>query len=206
MKLGLYPKIYSWELGLVLLAWSFLNFRWMDYLIRFRGSYALISILLSVGIVYWLKEIKKDPYDLFFLEKEHFWPFMAWVGVAFLFIPIGWGIGLFSFSLNWSRILISPLVLVGIFFTIGLVEELVFRQVALVFFEQHWNIPVAVVVSSVLFGLSHIVRGDFPNWFYVFLATLAGLIYGIVFCRYGLSYAIILHSVVDVFKYTFLVH
>lgn len=113
--------------------------------------------------------------------------------------------GMFTFVLDWHRLWLSPLVLIGIFFTTGLVEELVFRQVVLVFFEQKWNIPTGVIISSILFGFSHIVRDSFPNWSYVLLATLAGLIYGVVFVRYGLAYAIVIHSVVDIFRFAFLV-
>lgn len=204
MKLGLYPRIYFRELSLVLLAWSFLNFRWLDYLLRFKGSYALISILLSAGIIFWLKKIKNDKLPLFFLERKHLPSFMWWVLISLALVPIGLVVGLVTFNFNLARILFLPVVFLGIFFTVGLVEELVFRQVVLVFFEQRWGISVAVVASSLLFGLSHIVRGPFPNWSYVWLAILAGLIYGIVFYRYGLFYAIILHSIVDVFKFTFL--
>ncbi len=204
MKLGLYPKIDFGELCLILLAWSFLNFRWMDHVAYFGGSYAVISLVISTWIIYWLKKIKKDPYPLFFLEKEHFLSVMVWVAVAALLIPLGYSLNMFTFSFSWHRILLSPLVFIGIVLTIGAVEELVFRQVLLVFVEQRFNIPVGIAISSILFGFSHIVRGSFPNWPYILVASLAGLIYGVVFWRYGLSYAIILHSLVDVFKYLFL--
>lgn len=204
MKLELYAKINGRELGAVLLGWFFLNFRWMDYLIRFQGSYALISVLLSVGIIFWFKKIKGDYLPLFLLDKNYWPSFVFWTGVALLLIPMGLMVGLVTFSLNWYRIFVIPAIFVGMLLTVSLVEELVFRRVALIFMERRWGVSAALIGSSVLFGLSHVVRGTFPNWSYVLLATLAGLIYGIVFCRYGLSYAIILHSVVDTFKFAFL--
>lgn len=201
MKLRLYPEIYFTELGVVLLGWSFLNFRWLDYLIRFQGSYALTSILLSAGIIFWLKKIKKDEQPLFFLDEEYFLEFILWIGVAMALIPLGLVVGLLTFSLNWYLVFIIPAVFIGILLTVGLVEELVFRQVVLVFMEQRWGISIAIVGSSMLFGFSHIVRGSFPNWSYVFLATMAGLLYGYVFKKYGLTYVIFLHSLVDTVRF-----
>ena len=52
----------------------------------------------------------------------------------------------------------------GIAFTgiaAGFVEEMVFRGVILNLLKEKWNIKVAVLIPSVLFGLVHIIGMDF---------------------------------------------
>ncbi|MDO8495748.1 MAG: CPBP family intramembrane metalloprotease [bacterium] len=204
MKNESYPFIFFWELCLVLLGWCFLNFRLMDYLVKFSGSYILVSALLSSSIIVWLMRSKDYRPKLLVLDREYL-PYLAiCVVVALILIPTGFMVGIITLNLNWFRILAIPAAFIGVYLSIGLVEELVFRQVMLVFLEQRWGAALALGGSSLLFGLSHIVRGAFPNWSYVLLATLAGLLYGAIFRRAGLGYAILLHSIVDVIKYAFL--
>jgi membrane protease YdiL (CAAX protease family) len=53
--------------------------------------------------------------------------------------------------------------------------------------------------ASVLFGLSHITNMGFPNWRYVFLATIAGIFYGWTWRKTGSIFAsALVHAGVDV--------
>src|ERR1035437_8971570 len=45
-------------------------------------------------------------------------------------------------------------------------------------------------VASVLFGLSHITNGHFPNWRYVVLATIAGFYYSWTWRKTGSLFAL----------------
>ncbi len=52
--------------------------------------------------------------------------------------------------------------------------------------------------ASVLFGLSHITNGHFPNWGYALLATVAGFFYGWTWRKSGSIFAsAIVHALVD---------
>ena len=71
----------------------------------------------------------------------------------------------------------------GIAFTgiaAGFVEEMVFRGVILNLLKERWNIWIAVIVPSVLFGLVHIIGMDFSLGSCL-LVILAGTMVGIMF-------------------------
>ncbi|HWP48053.1 MAG TPA: CPBP family intramembrane glutamic endopeptidase [Candidatus Limnocylindrales bacterium] len=90
--------------------------------------------------------------------------------------------------------------LVLIAFSIALPEELVFRGVIHNLISQRLKEKpyVALMISSAIFGLSHIHRPDSPNWVYVILATLAGWFYGLTYIRTGkVTAAAITHWLVD---------
>lgn len=65
------------------------------------------------------------------------------------------------------------------FFFIAVPEELFFRGWLQNLFETRIGKTGALVVTAVLFGLSHFnKRAEFFNWRYVLLATIAGVFYG----------------------------
>lgn len=71
----------------------------------------------------------------------------------------------------------------GIVFTgiaAGFVEEMVFRGVILNLLKEKWNIKVAVLIPSVLFGLVHIIGMDF-SVISRLLVLIAGTMVGIMF-------------------------
>lgn len=62
----------------------------------------------------------------------------------------------------------------------GFVEEMVFRGVILNLLKERWNIWIAVIVPSVLFGLVHVIGMDFSLGSCL-LVILAGTMVGIMF-------------------------
>ena len=62
----------------------------------------------------------------------------------------------------------------------GFVEEMVFRGVILNLLKEKWNIKVAVLIPSVLFGLVHIIGMDF-SIISSLLVLIAGTMVGIMF-------------------------
>jgi CAAX protease family protein len=68
---------------------------------------------------------------------------------------------------------------VGIFFFIAVPEELFFRGWIQNLLERRVGRRTALLIASVLFGLSHFnKRSAHFNWRYVLLATIAGIFYG----------------------------
>ena len=68
---------------------------------------------------------------------------------------------------------------VGIFFFTAVPEELFFRSWVQNLLERRVGRRVALLIASVLFGLSHFnKRSTHFNWRYVLLATIAGIFYG----------------------------
>lgn len=124
--------------------------------------------------------------------------------LSVILIPIGFLTGFFV----WNPILDVEFIVVGfigIWLTIALPEELVFRSVvqhqlterAPFKDNQHWKFIVLVVVS-IIFGLTH-WNNTTPQfiWVYIFLASIAGIIYGICWWRGGLFSAILVHTLID---------
>jgi uncharacterized protein len=99
------------------------------------------------------------------------------------FMPIVLGLGLALGFIHPHRNLpgIGSAVLrwVGIFFFTAVPEELFFRAWVQNLLERRVGRRVALVIASLLFGLSHFnKRSAHFNWRYVLLATVAGIFYG----------------------------
>jgi uncharacterized protein len=103
-------------------------------------------------------------------ELVFFAPVVLVLGLALGFIhPHGNLPGIGSALLRW----------VAIFFFTAVPEELYFRSWVQNLLERRVGRRAALVIASVLFGLSHFnKRSAHFNWRYVLLATIAGIFYG----------------------------
>ena len=99
------------------------------------------------------------------------------------FTPVVLALGLALGFLNphanlptWGR---AALTWAGIFVFVAVPEELFFRAWVQNFLERRVGRRTALVIASLLFGLSHFnKRSASFNWRYVLLATVAGIFYG----------------------------
>ena len=62
----------------------------------------------------------------------------------------------------------------------GFVEEMVFRGVILNALKKRWNVKVAVIVPSMLFGIVHVLGQDFSIGSCL-LVIIAGTMVGVMF-------------------------
>jgi uncharacterized protein len=133
------------------------------------GLYGFLAVrqLDGVGFDFHLRwsDVKTGLRELLF-----FTPIVLALGLALGFIhphanlPASW-----KAALSW----------VGIFFFIAVPEELYFRGWLQNFLERRVGRIAALVIASMLFGLSHFnKRSAHFNWRYVLLATIAGIFYG----------------------------
>jgi uncharacterized protein len=92
---------------------------------------------------------------------------------------------------------------IAIFFFVALPEELFFRGWVQNFLERRFGKTAALLIASVVFGLSHFnkrlsVGMPHFNWRYVMLATIAGIFYGRAWRdRHRLPASAITHTFVD---------
>jgi membrane protease YdiL (CAAX protease family) len=91
---------------------------------------------------------------------------------------------------------------VGIYITIAIPEELLFRGILQNFltrsFRSERREAYGLWIASIVFGASHLHHAPVPNWRYGILATLAGLFYGNVFrTRRRISASALTHTLVD---------
>jgi uncharacterized protein len=136
------------------------------------GLYGFLAIrqLDSVGFDFHLKwsDWKSGARELLF-----FTPLVILVGLAFGFIHP---------HANWPALWKAGLTWIGIFFLTAAPEELFFRGWLQNFLERRCGRLAALVIASILFGLSHFNKrnplGSHFNWRYVILATFAGIFYG----------------------------
>jgi hypothetical protein len=96
---------------------------------------------------------------------------------------------------DWRKALGAVLVT---FLLTAIPEELFFRGILQSLLETRCGPTGALVVSSVLFGLSHFHHGSAFNWRYVLLASIAGIFYGRAWrARRQIFAAILTHTMVD---------
>ncbi len=114
-------------------------------------------------------------------------------------IPLGLGLGF----LHWHAVLPSPgrflLSWLSIFAFIAILEETYFRGWVQNLLERRLGRTWSLIVTAVLFGLSHFNKGATHfNWRYVLLATFAGIFYGRAWCEERrLMASAITHASVD---------
>jgi membrane protease YdiL (CAAX protease family) len=123
-------------------------------------------------------------------EWLFYFPFALVIGGATGFIhlhellsPVGTALGTVGFT----------------FLLIALPEEMFFRGILQNLLESRLGRTGALIVASVLFGLSHFNHGSPFNWRYVLLATIAGLFYGRAWrAERQIFAAVMTHTLVDV--------
>ncbi len=119
------------------------------------------------------------------------------------FAPIGIGLGLaLAFIRFRPQVPTMGVAIAGwliTFFFVAVPEELFFRGLLLNLLEPGLGKTRALLLSSVIFGLSHFNKGASFNWRYVLLATIAGFFYGRSWLdRRRLFSSAITHTAVDV--------
>jgi uncharacterized protein len=96
-----------------------------------------------------------------------------------LVLPLGLALGFIHPHSNLPRVGAAGLRWLGIFFFTAVPEELFFRAWVQNLLEPRVGWRMALLIASVLFGLSHFnKRSAHFNWRYVLLATIAGIFYG----------------------------
>jgi membrane protease YdiL (CAAX protease family) len=119
-----------------------------------------------------------------------------------LIVPLGLATGFLRWAPQFPGIAGSLVGLIGIWFTIALPEELVFRGVLQEFAVSALTARVwkaaAIVVVSVAFGLTH-WNNVAPEFLvhYAGFAAIAGVVYGVAYLRAGLFGAMLVHTLVD---------
>lgn len=101
-------------------------------------------------------------------------------------------------------LLLRPL---GIYFLNALPEEFLFRGVMHNLLSRRVPERWCLALSSVVFGLSHVNNGAFPNWKYVLMATVAGWFYGRAYMKTGkVTASALVHTLVNWTWVSFLIN
>ena len=184
--------------------WLPFNFGWIDGIWEWPQGQAgyILNTPMAVNLALVLY-VGYRRLDIFSFRLSWRWsdlPLLLKALACFMIIalPIGLGTGFLALNpqLEWAKLLGSPL---AIFWFIALPEELLFRGLMLGMLRRATSKTwMALVISSLLFGISHWHNPGFPDVRYVGLATLAGMFYGYTFVRSNnLTAAALLHAAVD---------
>jgi membrane protease YdiL (CAAX protease family) len=120
-------------------------------------------------------------------------------------IPVGLATGFLTFNPRFPDPLVTAVGAVGLFLTVALPEELLFRGVIQNLLQRVAGSGRALLAASILFGASHLDNDPSPDWRYFLLASIAGLFYGRAYLQSrGLMAPIAVHTLVDVVWRAFL--
>lgn len=126
----------------------------------------------------------------FTLTRKDFLTALAGIAVlALLLVPLGTGMGFIRASAPQTSPMKMVELLLGIYFLVAIPEELLFRGIIQNLLAKH--LPgkyapfAALALASVIFGFSHWNNFNPADWRYVFLASVAGMVYGTVYLKTG---------------------
>jgi membrane protease YdiL (CAAX protease family) len=143
-------------------------------------------------------------------------------GIGFSFVPKSheWTIGLRNFvfflpagllaalalgfvhlapvAMTWRTVALALVTFVVTLWVLAAAEEFFFRGLLQQMLTRVLGgEALGIIVASAIFGLSHLGRGDFPNWRFALLAAFAGLFYGRAYSQAGsIRAAMVTHALV----------
>jgi membrane protease YdiL (CAAX protease family) len=192
----------------VAIIWLPVEFRWMYALFPFPSQLThVLTVLLALGTgiaaFVLLRRLEGIGYAVR-LDPGDLWTVLLHFALlAVIAAAIGMKIGFLTFDPSHARLHPIPpaLSVPGILLFTAWPEEFLFRGVLQNLFSRSFNNQWAgLALASVIFGLSHIFHAPFPNWKYVFLATIAGFFYGRTWMKTGSIFpAALVHAMVDIF-------
>jgi hypothetical protein len=183
--------------------WGFSMAHWIWPFPGGRLSYVL-TVLLCVNVALaafmLLRRVSGIGYSIGWGRHWGFFVLASFIVFACIAIPLGTRMQFIQFEPQWSQLKSLPLLSLGILFFTAWPEELLFRGLLQNILTRASNSDVGGwLAASVLFGLSHLPNGGFPNWRYAILASIAGFFYGWTWRKTGSIFAsALVHAAVDI--------
>jgi hypothetical protein len=156
------------------------------------GMYAFAVVRNLEGVGYRLLWRKQDVVD----------GFANFLAFSLFGIPLGMALHFIHPHFSSASFGQFPLQFFGIYFTIAIPEELLFRGILQNLLCRSIRRGPAdmygLLIAAVIFGASHLHHAPVPNWRYAILATLAGVFYGYTYRnRQRISASALTHALVD---------
>jgi membrane protease YdiL (CAAX protease family) len=172
----------NWRDALILLALGLaVDLRWLDvaWPAGLRGLNNLL--LVDAGLYGFLaiRRLRGTGFDFHLHWSDWKTGLRELVFFAPAVLALGLALGFLHPHANVPAVGKAVLTWAGIFVFVAVPEELFFRAWVQNLLERRVGRRAALVIASVLFGLSHFnKRSAHFNWRYVLLATIAGIFYG----------------------------
>jgi uncharacterized protein len=175
----------NWRDAIILLTLGLIvDLRWFDVAWP-SGLRGLGNLLLVVAGLYGflgIRHLSGTGFDFHFRWSDWKTGLRELIFFAPIVIALGLALGFIHPHRNIPRIGQALVSWVGIFAFVAVLEELFFRAWVQNLLERRIGRRAALILASVLFGLSHFNKRNFGsahfNWRYVLLATIAGIFYG----------------------------
>ena len=168
-----------------------------------------VSILLALWLFLICRGLKGMKYNLPRARRDFVTPLAAFAIAGPVLIALGLAIGFLppphAPNFAWPKIGVRYLI---IFCATALPEDILFRGLIQNWLMQNFGASIwTLAASGLIFGCAHLDNGPqpLPNWRYMIVATVAGVVFGWVFqkCSSILSSASV-HALVNTVKYAFL--
>ena len=150
--------------------------------------HSMTAILLALLLFMIRHPLEKIGFT-FSLRKEDFKnALLGFLGFALIGIPIGFMLGFLRYNLaipSFSELLAF---VIGGYLLVALMEEILFRGIIQNLLSKRMrNEKIALLIASIIFGMGHLNNSttgfSAPNWGYVLMASLAGIVYGWVWLK-----------------------
>jgi uncharacterized protein len=172
----------NWRDALILLTLGLaVDLRWLDgaWPAGLRGLGNLVLVDAGLYGFLGIRRLSGTGFNFHFHWSDWKSGLRELVLFAPLVIALGLALGFIHPHRNVPPVGRALLSWVGIFVFVAVPEELFFRAWVQNLLERRVGRRAALVIASVLFGLSHFnKRSATFNWRYVLLATIAGIFYG----------------------------
>ena len=172
----------NWRDALILLVLGLaVDLRWFDgaWPAGMRGLGNLLLVDASLYGFLGVRGLNGTGFDFHLRWSDWKTGLRELVFFAPVVVSLGWALGFIHPHKNIPAVGQAALSWVGIFVFVAVLEELFFRAWVQNLLERRVGRRAALVIASVLFGLSHFnKRSAHFNWRYVLVATIAGIFYG----------------------------
>ncbi len=160
---------------------------------------SMLAIQVGIVVFFFVRRVDRSGYAFGWARG---WTAVAVGGflvAAVVIIPLSTAIHFTRFDSKVARPIAILPEMIGIFLFTAWGEEFFFRGLLQNALQRTFrNEYAGWAAAAVIFGFSHIRHGHFPNWRYVFLATLAGVIYGFAWRRTkSMTVSAAIHMAVD---------
>jgi membrane protease YdiL (CAAX protease family) len=162
----------------------------------------LTAVLLAL-MLFLVRYPHRDMGFSFRLRRRDLWAALfGLLTYAVIGLPIGLRLGFLRFSPTNPQVLDVVVSVVGGYLLVALPEELLFRGIIQNLLSRRSSRWAGLIVASVVFGLAHLNNTTpgfpTPNWAYVLMASLAGVVYGWVWQRTNkVTVSAITHALVN---------
>jgi membrane protease YdiL (CAAX protease family) len=160
----------------------------------------LLALNVALAAFVLLRRVEGIGYSIGWGRRWGFFVLGSFVVFVCIAIPLGTAMHFLAFAPQWHAWTSLLFTSLGIFFFTAWTEEFLFRGLLQNILARSSKSDLAGWwTASVLFGFSHITNLGFPNWRYVILASIAGIVYGWTWRKTGSIFAsAIVHALVDV--------